>query len=260
VDVQRLLAAGHGVDVTPQTVRNMLKDSGLRAAPKVKKPLLTKRHRRLRLQFAKRYQHWTVDDWKRVIFSDETKVNRLGSDGRKWVWRVPGTPLQDNHVSPTVKHGGGSMMVWGCFTAQGIGNLVRIEDTLNAHLYVDILKDDLLGTLDWYALNKADIVFQHDNDPKHTAKITVKWLANEGIEVLAWPPQSPDLNPIETLWAWFKFRISDYETPASSIHELWERAQDVWNGFTEDECIKLIESMPARVAAVISAKGGYTKF
>ena len=57
------------------------------------------------------------------------------------------------------------MMVWGCFTAQGIWNMVRIEDTLNAHLYVDILKDDLLGTLDWYALDKADIVFQHDNDP-----------------------------------------------------------------------------------------------
>src|SRR5262249_5404089 len=154
----------------------------------------------------------------------------------------------------------GSMMVWGCFTAQGIGNLVRIEDTLNAHLYVDILKDDLLGTLDWYSLDKADIVFQHDNDPKHTAKIATEWLANEGTEVLALAPQSPDLNPIENLWAWFKFRLSDYEAPPSSIHELWERAQDIWNGFAKDECIRLIENMPARVAAVISAKGGYTKF
>src|SRR5689334_8110229 len=57
------------------------------------------------------------------------------------------------------------MMVWSCFTAQGIGNLVRIHDTLNAALYVDILKEDFLGTLEWYGLEKDDIVFQHDNDP-----------------------------------------------------------------------------------------------
>ena len=83
MDVQRLLAAGHGINVASRAVGNMLRGGGFRAVPKVKEPLLTKRHRRLRLQFAKRYQHWTVDDWKRVIFSDETKVNRLGSDGRK---------------------------------------------------------------------------------------------------------------------------------------------------------------------------------
>ena len=151
-------------------------------------------------------------------------------------------------------------MVWGCLTTQGVGNLVHIEDTLNARIYVDILTEDLLGTLDWYGLNKANIVFQHDNDPKHTAKITVEWLANEDIDVLDWPPQSPDLNPIETLWAWLKHRLSDYDAPPTSIHSLWERVQDVWNGFTEDECNKLIESMPERIEAVLKAKGGYTKY
>ena len=72
---------------------------------------------------------------------------------------MPGAPLQDGHVSPTVKHGGGSMMVWGCFTVQGIGNLVRIEDILNAYLYINILKDDLPGTFDWYALGKVILCF-----------------------------------------------------------------------------------------------------
>jgi len=75
------------------------------------------------------------------------------------MWRVPGSLLQDSHVSPTVKHGGGSMMVWGCFTVQGIGNLVRIEDILNAYLYINILKDDLPGTFDWYALGKVILCF-----------------------------------------------------------------------------------------------------
>ena len=83
MDVQRLLAAGHGINVASRAVGGMLRGGGLRVVPKVKEPLLTKRHRRLRLQFAKRYQHWTVDDWERVVFPGETKVNHLGLDGRK---------------------------------------------------------------------------------------------------------------------------------------------------------------------------------
>jgi transposase len=71
------------VEVSAQTVRRVLKEAGLKAAVKQKKPRLLPRHIRQRLDFALRHQHWTVDDWKRVIFSDETKINRLGSDGRE---------------------------------------------------------------------------------------------------------------------------------------------------------------------------------
>ena len=181
VDIQRLLAADYNIKLTSQKVRNMLKVCGLKASHKVKKPLLTKRHRELRLQFAKKYRHWTVDNWKRIVFSDETKVNRIGSDGRKWVWREAGSSLKNNNVLPTVKHGGGSIIIWDCLTAKGIGNLVKIDGNLNAHLYVDILRDEFLGTLDWYSLDKAEIVLQHDNDSKHTAKLTTEWLENESI-------------------------------------------------------------------------------
>jgi transposase len=260
VDVKRMLVASHGVEVSVQTVRNELRASGLKARPKVKKPLLTKRFRQARLRFAKKYQHWTVEDWRRVIFSDETKVNRLGSDGRKWIWKEPGEQLQDRYVSPTVKHGGGSMMVWGCITAHGVGDLVRIVGTLNAQLYVDILRDDLLRTLSYYNIEKPDIVFQHDNDPKHTARITTEWLENEGVEVLDWPSQSPDLNPIEHIWSWFKQRLADQDEPAPSIHELWLRAERVWEKFTKVECQRLIDTMPQRIAAVIAAKGGNTNY
>jgi transposase len=77
--------------LTSQTTRNHLKKAGLKAVVKAKKPLLTKRHRKERMDFALAHLDWTVEDWKTVVWSDETKINRLGSDGRKWVleegWR-----------------------------------------------------------------------------------------------------------------------------------------------------------------------------
>ena len=93
------------------------------------------------MDFAVRYQHWTVDDWKRVIWPDETKVNRIGSDGRKWTWKKPGSALTDRHVEGTLKFGGGSLMMWGCMTAQGVGYACRIDGKMNAELYVNILED-----------------------------------------------------------------------------------------------------------------------
>ena len=83
---------------------------------KQKHPLLSKCHRREKLDFALSHQDWTVDDWKRVIWSDETKINRIGSDGRKWAWKKAGEGLSDRLVKSTVKFGGGSVMMWGCMT------------------------------------------------------------------------------------------------------------------------------------------------
>jgi transposase len=260
VDLQKDLAHCHQLTVTAQTIRNALKRRGLKAAAKVKKPLLTKRHRRLRMLFARKYEQWTVEDWKRVVFSDETKVNRYGSDGRKWCWKQRGALLPSHQVSPTVKHGGGSLMVWGCFMAQGVGNLVRIDATMDRHVYLQILQEDLLGSLDWYGVDKTKIVFQHDNDPKHTSNIVTAWLANEHIEVLDWPPQSPDLNPIEHVWRHFKMELAKHPTMATSMHELWERAEEAWNKIPTELLVHLIESMPEGIATVIAANGGYTRF
>src|SRR5258708_35244273 len=76
--------------VSVQTVQRALKKTGLKAVVKAKRPALSQCHCRERLDFAKSHQHWTVEDWKRVILSDETKINHLGSDGGKWVWKRNG--------------------------------------------------------------------------------------------------------------------------------------------------------------------------
>jgi hypothetical protein len=80
----------------------------MKAVVKKKRPFLSKKHRRERMDFAITHQDWTVEDWKTVVWSDETKINRFGSDGRKWVWKRAGEGLSDRLVQGTQKYGGGS--------------------------------------------------------------------------------------------------------------------------------------------------------
>ena len=258
--VQRNMLTDHNIRVSAQTIRNVLKDEGLKSAVKKKKPLLKRTHIRQRLEFARKYQHWTVEDWKRVVWSDETKINRFGSDGRKWCWKKRDSRLQPNHINMTVKHGGGSIMVWGCMTAHGVGYMCRIDGGMDGKLYTEILDDLLHKSVEFYDMDFGDFIFQHDNDPKHTSKIAKEWLANHQVEVLDWPAQSPDLNPIEHLWGYLKRRLESYERAPTSMHELWRRVEEEWEKIPGAECAKLVESMPNRVSEVLKAKGGYTTY
>uniref|UniRef100_A0AAZ3SX78 Tc1-like transposase DDE domain-containing protein n=1 Tax=Oncorhynchus tshawytscha TaxID=74940 RepID=A0AAZ3SX78_ONCTS len=86
--------------------------------------------------------------------------------------------------------------MWGCFSAAGIGRLVRIEAKMNRAKYRKILDENLLQDL---RLERR-FTFQQDNNPKHTAKTTQEWLRDKSLNILEWPSQSLDLNLIELLW------------------------------------------------------------
>lgn len=246
--------------VTPQTVRRNLKSSGWTAVKKRKRPALKKSHIRARWEFAQRHLHWTLEDWKRVIWSDETKINRLGSDGSQWVWKEKGEGLSARTVQETTKFGGGSIMVWGCMMWKGVGYATKIDTTMDAQLYTDILEEDLQESMEFYNLEVADIIFQQDNDSKHTSKLAKKWFEDHDINVLIWPAHSPDMNPIEHLWVHVKNELKKFEHPPSGVLELWERVGKLWNSIPAEVCQNLIESMPRRVEAVYKAKGKWTKY
>jgi len=249
-----------GVKVCGRTVRNALHDAGLGAVEKETKPKLSPKNIKARLEFARRHQHWTVEDWKRVVWSDESKINRFCSDGRSWCWIRDGESRQPRHVKETVKHGGGSIMIWGCMTVHGPGFMCKIDGTMDQHLYKQILQGELLQTIEWYGMDAERVIFQHDNDPKHKARSVQEWLDGQPFEVLQWPAQSPDLNPIEHLWATLKRRLNHYERPPSGMAELWERVQEKWNEIKTEVCVRLIESMPNRISAVLKAKGSWTDY
>jgi transposase len=248
------------VNVSANTVRRALKESGLKAVTKKKKPFLKSNHVFQRYQFALKYKDYMADDWEQFVFPDETKVNRVGSDGRKWVWKRPKGQMTSQHVQGTMKFGGGSVMMWACMTARGVGCVHRIEGIMNAACYTEILESCLLKTIDDHGLERDKIIFQQDNDPKHTSRAAHQWFKDNGIKVLAWPAYSPDLNPMEHLWGRLKRSLAEYESEPSSMTELWERVKTEWEKITPEECQELIKSMPRRIAAVLKAKGRSTKY
>lgn len=250
-----------GLDVSYQTVLNSLGRIGIHAQRKQKKPFLSKKHRLERYRWALAHRSWTVDDWKRVIFSDETKINLWNSDGIQYCLRKQDSQLQPFHVQETVKHGGGNLMFWGCMTSKGLGYGCQIYDgTMRSSDYIEILATTLKDTCDHYCLGPNDYIFQHDNDPKHTAKATQEYLSTKRINVLPWPSQSPDLNPIEGVWHTLKARIGLRERRPTSINELWEVVLEEWEQIPSDQILRAYESMPCRVEAVIRAKGGHTRY
>ena len=151
-------------------------------------------------------------------------------------------------------------MVWGCFTSGGVGNICRIYGHMNGDLYRQILKEDLLGTIKWNGMDKDNIIFQQDNDPKHTANLTKQWFEDNRVTVLDWPAQSPDLNPIEHLWNEMDRRPRQLEIPVRTQDQLWDAIQKIWVELGSDVCKKLVDTMPTRINDVIKANGGYTKW
>ena len=260
VDVTKTLCNVTNQSLHAQTVRRHLKVAGMKAVVKKKRPFLSKKHRKARMDFALAHQHWTVEDWKKVVWSNETKINRLGSDGRKWVWKKAGESLSDRLIEGTLKFGGGSVMVWGCMLWDGVGYACKIDGKMDGDLHLKILDEDLQASISYYGKSTGDVIFQQDNDPKHTCKKAQKWLQDNDFKVLLWPAQSPDLNPIEHLWSHLKRKLAGYEVAPNGILELWERIEEEWNKIDAEVCQNLIESMPRRVAAVLKADGGYTKY
>ncbi|KAG1617459.1 hypothetical protein G6F44_013053 [Rhizopus delemar] len=109
------------------------------------------------------HKDWTVDDWKRVIWSDETKINRFNSDGRTWAWIRSRESLKSHHVKMTVKHGGGSIMLWSAITYAGVGWMCKINGNMDKALYKEILEDELERTtefnIDKLELERQQVIF-----------------------------------------------------------------------------------------------------
>ncbi len=125
-----------GESCRKSTITAALHQSGLYGRVARRKPLLSARHMKARMEFAKKHLKDSLVWW------DQDRT--FGLNSKRYVWRKPGTAHHLSNTVPTVKHGGGSIMLWGCFSAAGTGRLVAIEGKMNAAKYRDILDENLL--------------------------------------------------------------------------------------------------------------------
>lgn len=244
-------------DVTSRTVQNAVHEAGYNSRVPRKKPFISKVNQRKRIDFANEYLNKNMNFWKKVIFSDESKFNIFHCDGRISVWRRPNTELNKENLLPTVKHGGGGVMVWGCMAASGVGELVFIDGIMDKTGYMNILRNNLKKSAEKLGL-ASDFYFQQDNDPKHTAHIVREWILYNTPHTLKTPPQSPDTNPIEHLWDVLDKRIRKHHVTSKA--QLKQILADEWEKIQPEVTHKLVSSMPNRLKEVIKRKGLPTNY
>lgn len=245
-------------DVSVSTIKSRLVTKfNVRARKPVKKPLIPQKARAKRLAWCQNHKHWTADMWKTVTFSDESTF--LQFSGTQQFVRRPSTSSAHDprFTKKTVKHTP-SVMVWGSFSASGRGGLFFLPkgQTMTSAVYVDMLNTKhQAGRL----MGRNTTIFQQDSAPCHTAKRSMQWFRDNNIQVLDWPGNSPDLNPIENLWVNMKRRVNTGNI--DSMDHLHQRIKEAWClEVTPEECNNLVESMPRRIAAVLKNKGYPSKY
>ncbi|XDV46981.1 hypothetical protein PO909_016757 [Leuciscus waleckii] len=223
-----------GESCSKSIITAAIHQSGLYGRVARRKPLLSARHMKARMEFK-----MVIN---KILWSDETKIELFGLNSKRYVWRKPGTAHHLSNTVSTVKHGGGSIMLWGCFSAAGTGRLVAIEGKMNAAKYRDILDENLLQSALDLRLGRR-FTFQQDNDPKHTAKITKEWLHNNSVTVLEWPSQSTDFNPIEHLRRDLKMAV--HQRLPSNLTELERICKEEWQRIPKSrELRRLVGGVP----------------
>ena len=170
-------------------------------------------------------------------------------------------------------------MVWACFTGDRLGPLIICDEGgIAAHEYEDILYDGLFSLIDdllqlpdsdtIQAADETSFLFMQDNAPCHKAKYILEFLQENYVPVMEWPPQSPDLNPLENLWSDFKAQFHKrftelFNYPSKSLEARYrygEVLQEVWYHQGMEMVEALISSMPKRCQLVIEAQGGWIKY
>ena len=191
------------------------------------------------------------------MFSDESAFD-VAPRRCQFVRRGRGSSLTVSHTvasRPFLQ----KVMVWGCFDYNGCGPLVPVIGTMNATKYRDVLESNLLPFVaENYPSN--DYILQHDNAPCHKAIFVRNFLNTNGIHTIDWPPYSPDLAPIENLWAIVKRKVHEHTITTRNV--LLSRLDDIWRN-DEDvrtACKALVDSMPRRVRACVVSKGGPIKY
>lgn len=179
------------------------------------------------------------------------------NDSSPLVIRTPNEALESSCINHKVKFAP-SVMVWGCMSAQGVGNLCIIDGTMNAQKYQTVLAEHLAPSIPPLSSEFGEFIYQQDGATCHTARSTMQYFDQNEIPVLRWPSGSPDLSPIETLWGKMKGHLK--KNPCATKPALVDAIKNIWASITPEYCSTLVGTMSRRIDDVISRKGNVTNW
>jgi len=250
---RKQISEATGKKISRRAISDYLVREDIHCYRVLKKPFMTNVHKKKRLAWAKEHCSWNLEDWTRCIFSDETMFTLRGQTHKRFVHKRSGNRFDQRYTKQTKKFGK-QIMFWGSFCYCGVGPLIAVHGTMNQHQYLDILNKTLVDMRKEF-LPAQDVIFQQDNASCHKTITVMKWIKDNDFQTFNWPPNSPDLNPIENLWATLKRRTYS-QGPFSTVDQLEKVIRQKWSEITLEEIHNLIESMPNRCFAVIKSGGG----
>ena len=212
-------------------------------------------HMQKRISWAREKVTWNICDWNGVVWSDEKRFNLDGPDGFAYYWH---DLRREERLFSKRQNGGGSLMVWGAFAGRKKCELAVLNGKQNALIYKQTSEDYLLPFADQ---ELGEIwVFQQNGASIHRAYAVQEWFNEEHIVVMDWPAKSPDLSPIENLWAILARKVYQNQRQFRDVDKLQKCVMDSWDAIDEDVLENLIKSMQKRCIEVLSRKGAKTKY
>lgn len=254
--------------VCRRSIQNLMNEMGRRKWRQRGRPELKECHAIARLRWAREYAAFTPQQWMTVVWSDECTVERGVGARQIWTWLRPCEQLAAKDVHELRHNKGVKQMFWAAFgegTRTGLVPLNGDPEAARGGVSSRVIHDLYAAFLP--EIVRPGFIFMHDNASVYTAQIIQALLRDLGIRVMNWPPYSPDLNPIENLWALLKQQIykdhPDLERASDTVETLTrlvQAAKEAWQTIRNDVIVRLSETMPHRVEAVIKADGWYTKY
>lgn len=254
-----------GVRASERTLRKAFAREGYHRRKARKKPFLNAETKEKRLHYALSHRHWTSEDWRRVIWTDESYVWLSGPRGTIWVTRRPGEEYEESCIAPKFPKKNAIMIWGGILGGQKAPHLQWQRDdwgNINARSYVSHVLEPVLWPFWQEASRQAGhaLWVMEDGASAHRANYTRAFHQAHQMPKMVWPPCSPDLNPIENVWNLLKHNLNSRSPRPDGKAEMARAIEEEWGNIAPEDILGFIDSMPARIEAVIAANGGHTKW
>lgn len=244
--------------ISTSTVIRRLHLANLRARRPLRVPTLLPRHRAARLQWAREHSGWLLQQWRWVLFTDETRIGLQSDDRRQRVWREPGRHQRLNFPREVAPYQGGTVMFWGGIMFNRRTPLLPIRQNMTSRVYMETVIRPII-----YPLRNElgeNFIFMDDNARPHRARTVQEALEQGHITRLPWPANSPDQNPIENMWDFVSRALRNRINAPQNEDELIAAAVQEWNNISQETINRLVVSMHSRVNMLLNRRGGHTDY